>query len=69
MLQTQTIPYYHATGREEEVFTHAFKNKIPFLLKGPTGTGKSRFIEYIGRINWTNGLSPSVATKKPRQPI
>ena len=47
MVQTQTIPYYHATGREEEVFTHAFRNKIPFLLKGPTGTGKSRFIEYM----------------------
>lgn len=47
MVQTQTIPYYHATGREEKVFTHAFKNKIPFLLKGPTGTGKSRFIEYM----------------------
>lgn len=40
-------PYYHATGKEIEVFEHAFKNKIPFLLKGPTGTGKSRFIEFM----------------------
>ncbi len=40
-------PYYHAIGKEIEVFDHAFKNKIPFLLKGPTGTGKSRFIEFM----------------------
>lgn len=44
---TQITPYYHATGKEELVFIHAYKNKIPFLLKGPTGTGKSRFIEYM----------------------
>ncbi|HCE54945.1 MAG TPA: AAA family ATPase [Lutibacter sp.] len=40
-------PYYQAIGKEIEVFEHAFKNKIPFLLKGPTGTGKSRFIEFM----------------------
>ena len=40
-------PYYHAIGKETEVFEHAYKNKIPFLLKGPTGTGKSRFIEFM----------------------
>ena len=38
-------PYYHAVGKEKDVFEHAYKNKIPFLLKGPTGTGKSRFVE------------------------
>jgi len=41
------IPYYHQIGKEVEVFEHSFKNKIPFLLKGPTGTGKSRFIEFM----------------------
>ena len=41
------IPYYHAVGKEKKVFEHAYKNKIPFLLKGPTGTGKSRFVEYM----------------------
>lgn len=40
-------PYYQPTGKEEDVFIHAYKNKIPFLLKGPTGSGKSRFIEYM----------------------
>ncbi len=42
-----SAPYYHPIGKEIEVFEHAFSNKIPFLLKGPTGTGKSRFIEYM----------------------
>ena len=42
-----SAPYYHAVGKEIEVFEHSYKNKIPFLLKGPTGTGKSRFIEYM----------------------
>lgn len=40
-------PYYHIVGKEVDVFEHAFKNKLPILLKGPTGTGKSRFIEYM----------------------
>ncbi|WP_412984642.1 CbbQ/NirQ/NorQ/GpvN family protein [Pontimicrobium sp. IMCC45349] len=40
-------PYYHAIGKEIEVFEQAYKSRLPFLLKGPTGTGKSRFIEYM----------------------
>ena len=44
---TPNIPYYFSIGKEEEVFSHAYSNKIPLLLKGPTGTGKSRFIEYM----------------------
>ncbi|OUR92315.1 AAA family ATPase [Flavobacteriales bacterium 34_180_T64] len=42
-----STPYYHAIGKEIAVFDHAYKCKIPFLLKGPTGTGKSRFIEHM----------------------
>ncbi|MCF6182182.1 CbbQ/NirQ/NorQ/GpvN family protein [Lutibacter sp.] len=40
-------PYYRAISKEIDVFEHSYKNKIPFLLKGPTGTGKSRFIEFM----------------------
>ncbi len=40
-------PYYKASGKEIDVFNHSYKNKLPFLLKGPTGTGKSRFIEFM----------------------
>ncbi len=42
-----STPYYHQVGKEVKVFEHAYKSKLPFLLKGPTGTGKSRFIEYM----------------------
>jgi len=44
---TNHAPYYHQVGKEVEVFEQSYKNKIPFLLKGPTGTGKSRFIEFM----------------------
>lgn len=44
---TKEAPYYHAVGKEIAVFEQTFKNKIPLLLKGPTGTGKSRFIEFM----------------------
>ncbi len=40
-------PYYRSVGKEIEVFEKAFENKLPVLLKGPTGTGKSRFVEYM----------------------
>jgi nitric oxide reductase NorQ protein len=40
-------PYYLPIKDEVEIFTAAFRSKIPVLLKGPTGTGKTRFIEYM----------------------
>lgn len=40
-------PYYQQVGKEVEVFSHAYNMKLPLLLKGPTGTGKSRFVEYM----------------------
>ena len=40
-------PYYAAQRGEIEVFEAAYKNGIPVLLKGPTGCGKSRFMEYM----------------------
>ena len=50
-------PYYKAVGKEIEVFEHAYKNRLPFLLKGPTGTGKSRFIEYMSHKLNTNFMT------------
>ena len=40
-------PYYVPTGDEVELFEAAFAAKIPVLLKGPTGCGKTRFVEYM----------------------
>jgi nitric oxide reductase NorQ protein len=38
-------PYYRAVGHEVEVFRTAYARRLPVLLKGPTGCGKSRFVE------------------------
>ena len=40
-------PLYLSSADEIEVYTKAFANKLPVLLKGPTGCGKTRFIEYM----------------------
>ena len=41
--------YYKEINNEIKIFTHAFNKKIPILLKGPTGCGKSRFIEKMSQ--------------------
>ncbi|MCL6266294.1 CbbQ/NirQ/NorQ/GpvN family protein [Flagellimonas myxillae] len=46
-MMAQKAPYYRPVGKEIDVFEHAHSCRLPFLLKGPTGTGKSRFIEYM----------------------
>lgn len=38
-------PFYRAVGNEERVFAAAFRQQLPVLLKGPTGCGKTRFVE------------------------
>jgi nitric oxide reductase NorQ protein len=40
-------PWYLPVGRECEVFEKAFEQSVPLLLKGPTGCGKSRLVEYM----------------------
>jgi len=40
-------PYYEPLGREIELFEAAYATQIPVLLKGPTGCGKTRFMEYM----------------------
>ena len=40
-------PYYEPIGDEVEVFVAAYRQKLPLLLKGPTGCGKTRFMEYM----------------------
>ena len=44
---TPAIPYYRAVGDECELFTHAYKNHLPLLVKGPTGCGKTRFVAHM----------------------
>jgi nitric oxide reductase NorQ protein len=41
------LPYYRAIGGETELFQHAFDNQLPLLIKGPTGCGKTRFVQHM----------------------
>jgi len=43
----ETEPYYEPVGDEIEVFEAAWRNQLPVLLKGPTGCGKTRFMEHM----------------------
>jgi nitric oxide reductase NorQ protein len=41
------IPFYQPRHHEVELFEYAWRNQLPVLLKGPTGCGKTRFIEHM----------------------
>ena len=45
--QRDDIPFYQPIGNECELFEHAYKHNLPVLIKGPTGCGKTRFINYM----------------------
>lgn len=46
-LRPPSMPYYAPTGDECVLFEHAFTNRLPLLLKGPTGCGKTRFVAHM----------------------
>lgn len=41
------VPWYHPVAKECELFEYAFRNRLPLLVKGPTGCGKTRFIAHM----------------------
>lgn len=43
----KTEPYYEAVGDEIALYQAAYDARMPMMLKGPTGCGKSRFVEYM----------------------
>jgi len=43
----QDEPHYQPVGDEISVYEAAWRNQLPVLLKGPTGCGKTRFMEYM----------------------
>jgi len=45
--QIQQEPYYRAVGNEVDMYQAAYDARMPVMLKGPTGCGKSRFVEYM----------------------
>jgi nitric oxide reductase NorQ protein len=42
-----TEPYYQPVGDEVAIFQAAFSERLPVMLKGPTGCGKTRFVEHM----------------------
>jgi nitric oxide reductase NorQ protein len=40
-------PYYAAQGGERALFERAWRMRLPLLIKGPTGCGKTRFVEHM----------------------
>src|SRR4030095_4862000 len=53
----QEEPFYVPIADEVEIFEAAYRQRVPVLLKGPTGTGKTRFVEYMA---WKLGQPLSI---------
>ncbi|MGB7501195.1 MAG: CbbQ/NirQ/NorQ/GpvN family protein [Azonexus sp.] len=41
------LPFYEPSGNEISLFEHAFRERLPLLIKGPTGCGKTRFVSHM----------------------
>ena len=51
-------PFYLPIGDEVNLFEAAYRERIPVLLKGPTGCGKTRFVEYMAwRLAQKSGVT------------
>ncbi|GAB1414197.1 CbbQ/NirQ/NorQ/GpvN family protein [Candidatus Desulfobacillus denitrificans] len=47
LARIESEPYYQAVRDEVALFESAHRRRLPVLLKGPTGCGKTRFVEYM----------------------
>ena len=54
-------PFYRPLADEIEVFQAAYDQRLPVLLKGPTGCGKTRFIEYMAHKIYRNGVAGDIS--------
>lgn len=46
-IDTNPSTFYQSQKGEVALFTHAYQQQLPVLIKGPTGCGKTRFIQYM----------------------
>jgi nitric oxide reductase NorQ protein len=58
-------PWYLPVGDEVEVFTAAYQARLPVLLKGPTGCGKTRFVEHMAWRLYRQAESPRRTVDTP----
>ncbi|SVB84201.1 uncharacterized protein METZ01_LOCUS237055, partial [marine metagenome] len=54
-------PFYRPLADEIEVFQAAYDQRLPVLLKGPTGCGKTRFIEYMAHKIYRSGVAGDIS--------
>jgi nitric oxide reductase NorQ protein len=59
-------PFYIDINGETEIFRAAYKDKLPIMLKGPTGCGKSRFVERMA-YELNQELTKSKRKNKPSE--
>ncbi|MFH0133052.1 CbbQ/NirQ/NorQ/GpvN family protein [Variovorax sp. VaC1] len=48
----ETEPFYRPAGNEVMLYEQAYRHRMPLILKGPTGCGKTRFVEHMA---WSLG--------------
>ena len=58
-------PWYLPLADEVEVFEAAYQARLPVLLKGPTGSGKTRFVEHMAWRLFRSADSPRRAVETP----
>ena len=46
-MSTSSLPFYAEQAGECTLFEHAWRKQLPLLIKGPTGCGKTRFVEHM----------------------
>ena len=61
----ESEPYYLPLADEVELFNAAYEQRLPVLLKGPTGCGKTRFVEYMAHQIYRRAAIP----KQVEQPL
>lgn len=44
------VDLYHSSGSEVQLFKRAFEQRLPVMLTGPTGCGKTRLVEHMGGL-------------------
>ena len=55
--ESDVAPYYLPLGNEVALFLAAYEERLPVLLKGPTGCGKTRFVEHMAHVLYRGDLS------------
>lgn len=44
---SEALPFYRPQANEIALFERAWRNRLPVLIKGPTGCGKTRFVQHM----------------------